>query len=53
MIIYAVQVYKSNTAILLYQTLRKTLKSAQITKDALKNVFNECYVTIEVYELGE
>ena len=51
--IYAVQVYRSNTAILLYQVFRKTLQSAQRTREHLKTVFNDCYVTIEVYELTD
>lgn len=53
MTIYAIQVYKRNTAILLYQTFRKTLKSAQIAREAIKNVFIECYVTIETYQISE
>ena len=53
MTIFALQVYKSGTTILTYQTLYKDLKKAQQAREALQPVFEGHYLKIEPYTINE
>ena len=49
MIIYAIQVFKSTSSNLIYQTFRNSFFSAKQVKQDLKKVFINEYVKIETY----
>ena len=50
--IYAVQVFRSSTHVMVYQSLRKSLEAAKREKEILKPIFTpECFISIETYDV--